>query len=84
MAKRAAKKTAPAQQVTEAATETKTFRSKVPMDYWKDEPIRQGVYRLHPNQSVEIEGVQYVNRTKETIRIKEGELIPEELWVNQE
>jgi len=60
------------------AAKKKHLSKIIPSGYWSDE-LRNGVYRLHPNESVTIEGEEYVNRGKETIRLHAGKAIPNSL-----
>ena len=50
---------------------------KIPIDLWKELP-RNGIYKLYPNNSIEIEGIGSVtNNTREVIRLESGKELPE-------
>ena len=48
----------------------------IPSNIWQEAP-RNGIYKLYPNQEVEIEGIGTIkNNGKEVVRLVSGKEIP--------
>jgi len=54
----------------------------IPNNMWSS-PLRKGVFKLYPGGSVVVDGHNVRNDTKQLIKLKAGEAIPEELTIEK-